>query len=72
MYIIYVAVKKLAYYLGHANITLKSDHYPLKKFLEKIILQSKVNKWPVEISPLEIKYKYMKGIENTLADTMSL
>ena len=44
---------------------------PLKKFLQKNTLNSKVNNWAVEISPYRIKFEYIKGIKNTLADTMS-
>ena len=32
-YAIYMSIKKLAYYLEDADITLRSDHLPLKKFL---------------------------------------
>ena len=35
-YAIYMSIKKLAYYLEDADITLRSDHLPLKKFLAKI------------------------------------
>ena len=54
-----------------ADITLRSDHLPLKKFLVKNTLNSKVNNWAIEISPFHITFKYIKGIKNTLADTMS-
>ena len=54
-----------------ADITLRSDHLPLKKFLAKITLNSKVNNWAMEISPFRITFEYIKGIKNTLADTMS-
>ena len=70
-YAIYMSVKKLAYYITDAQITLRTDHLPLKKFLEKNTLNSKVNNWAVEISPFRIKLEYIKGIKNTLADTMS-
>ena len=70
-YAIYMSVKKLAYYLEDADITLRSDHLPLKKFLAKNTLNSKVNNWAVEISPFRITFEYIKGIKNTLADTMS-
>ena len=50
---------------------LRSDHLPLKKFLVKNTLNSKVNNWAIEISPFCITFKYIKGIKNTLADTMS-
>ena len=70
-YAIYMSIKKLAYYLEDADITLRSDHLLLKKFLAKNTLISKVNNWAIEISPFCISFEYIKGIKNTLADTMS-
>ena len=70
-YAIYMSIKKLAYYLEDADITLRSDHLPLRKFLAKNILNSKVNNWAIEISPFHITFEYIKGIKNTLANTMS-
>ena len=70
-YAIYMSIKKLAYYLEDADITLRSDHLPLKKFLVKNTLNSKVNNWAMEILPFHITFQYIKGIKNTLADTMS-
>ena len=67
---IYSSIKKLSYYLEDADIILRSDHLPLKKFLQKNTLNSKVNNWAVEISPYRIQFEYIKGIKNTLADTM--
>ena len=40
-YAIYMSVKKLSFYINTAKITVKSDHLPLKKFLEKNTLNSK-------------------------------
>ena len=34
-------------------------------------MNSKVNNWAIEILPFCITFKYIKGIKNTLADTMS-
>ena len=70
-YAIYMAIKKLAYYLEEVDIMLRSDHLPLKKFLVKNTLNSKVNNWAIEILPFCITFEYIKGIKNTLADTMS-
>ena len=70
-YAIYMSIKKLDYYLVDAEMTLRSDHLPLKKFLAKNTLNSKVNNWAVEISPFKITFEYIKGIKNTLADIMS-
>ena len=70
-YAIYMSIKKLAYCLEDADITLRSDHLPVKKFLVKNTLNSKVNNWAIEISPFRTTFEYIKGIKNTLADTMS-
>ena len=37
----------------------------------KNTLNSKVNNWAIEISPFCNTFEYIKGIKNTLADTMS-
>ena len=66
-----MSIKKLAYYLEDADITLWSDHLPLKKFLAKNTFNSKVNNWAIEISPFHITFEYIKRTKNTLADTMS-
>ena len=70
-YAIYMSMKKLTYYLEDAEITLRSDHLPLKRFLQRNTLNTKVNNWAVEISPFKITFEDIKGIKNTLADTMS-
>ena len=44
---------------------------PLKRFLAKNTLNSKVNNWAIEISPFQITFEYIKEIKNTLADTVS-
>ena len=70
-YAIYMSVKKLSFYIDTAKITVKSDHLPLKKFLEKNTLNSKVNNWAVELESQDITFEYIPGIWNTLADTLS-
>ena len=70
-YAIYMSIKKLTYYLEDVDITLRSDHLPLRKFLAKNTLNYKVNNWAIEISSFCITFEYIKGIKNTLADTMS-
>ena len=70
-YAIYMSIKKLAHYLEDADVILRSNCLPLKKFLAKNTLNSKVNNWAIEISPFRITFEYIKGIKNTLADTMS-
>ena len=55
-YAIYMSVKKLSFYLDSARITVRSDHLPLKKFLEKNTMNSKVNNWAVELEVTEDRF----------------
>ena len=70
-YAIYMSVKKLSFYIDTAKITVRSDHLPLKKFLEKNTMNFKVNNWAVELKSQNITFEYIPGIKNTLADTLS-
>ena len=70
-YAIYMSVKKLSFYIDTAKIMVKSDHLPLKKFLEKNTLNSRVNNWAVELESQDITFENIPGICNTLADTLS-
>ena len=70
-YAIYMSIKKLAYYLDYADITLRSDHLSLRKLLAKNNLNFKVNNWAIEISPFHNTFEHIKGIKNMLADTLS-
>ena len=54
---VYAIYCKLDYYLQDAYIFLRSDHLPLKKFLEKKTLNSKVVNWAVEVSQCKIKFE---------------
>ena len=45
--------------------------YHLRNFYKRIPWNTKVNNWAIEISPYRIQFQYIKGIKNTLADTMS-
>ena len=68
---IYSSIKILSYYLEDVEIILRSNHLPLKKFLQKNTLNTKVNNRAEEIFPYKIQFEYIKGIKKTLADTMS-
>ena len=56
-YAIYMSIKKLNFYLTDAEITLRSDHLSLKKFLLKNTLNSKVNNWAIELETFNIKFE---------------
>ena len=66
-----MSVKKLSFYLDSAQITLRSDHLPLKKFLEKNTMNAKVNNWAVELESQNINFEFIAGTKNVLADTLS-
>ena len=66
-----MSVKKLAFYLTDADILLKSDHLPLKKFLQKNTLSNKVNNWAMELEAFNIRFEHVSGKANILADTLS-
>ena len=70
-YAIYMSVKKLSFYLTDAKVLLKSDHLPLKKFLQKNTLNNKVNNWAMELEAFNIKFQHVSGKTNILADTLS-
>ena len=66
-----MSIKKLSFYIDTAKITVRSDHLPLKKFLEKNTMNSKVKNWAVELESQNITFEYIPGIKNSLADTLS-
>ena len=70
-YAIYMSVKKLSFYLDSARITVRSNHLPPKKFLEKNTMNAKVNNWAVELESQKIDFVFILGIKNVLADTLS-
>ena len=59
-YAIYMSIKKL--YIDTAKITVRSHHLPLKKFLEKNTLNSKVNNWAVKLESQNITFEYIPGM----------
>ena len=66
-----MSVKELSFYLDQAEIYLRSDHLPLKRFLRKNTLNSKVNNWAMELESFNIQFEYIQGSKNVLADTLS-
>ena len=68
---IYMSVRKLSFYLNQAELILRSDHLPLKRFLQKNTLNSKVNNWAMELESFNIQFKYIQGCKNVLADILS-
>ena len=70
-YAICLSIKKSMLYLTGHEITLRSDHLPLKKFLRKMTINNTVNNWSTEIESFNINYFHISGKANVLADTHS-
>ena len=70
-YAIYMSIRKSTFYLTGHEITLRSDHLPLKKFLRKMTLNNTVNNWSTEIESFNINFIHISGKANILADTLS-
>ena len=66
-----MSVKKSTFYLTGHEITLRSDHLPLKKVLRKMTLNNTVNNWSTEIESFNINFVHIPGKANVLADTLS-
>ena len=66
-----MSVKKLVSYITDNKILLRSDHFPLKKFLLRNTKNVMVNNWAMELQQHTIEFEYIQGVKNTLADTMS-
>ena len=68
---IYMSVRKLDFYLAGSDVLVRSDHLPLKKFLQRNTLNAKVNNWAVELESYNLRFEWIQGKKNTLADTLS-
>ena len=68
---IYMSIKKSTFYLTGQEITLRSDHLPLNKFLRKMTLNNMVNSWSTEIESFNINFVHVSGKANILVDTLS-
>ena len=70
-YAIYMSVCRLSFYVTDAEVTIRSDHLPLKKFLKKQTMNSKVNNWAVELEQFRLHLEWIPGTRNLLADSLS-
>ena len=70
-YAIYKSVRRLSFYMTDAEVIIRSDHLPLKKFLNKQTMNSKVNNWAVELEQFRLHLEWIPGSRNLLADSLS-
>ena len=55
----------------NADVLIKSDHLPLKKFLNKQMMNPKVNNWAIELEQFWLQLDWIPGSCNLLADSLS-
>ena len=70
-YAIYMSACRLSFYVTDVEVTIRSDHLPLKKFLNKQTMNSKVNNWVVELEQFRLHLEWIPGTRNLLADSLS-
>ena len=70
-YAIYMSVRRLSFYVMDVEVTIRSNHLPLKKFLNKQTMNSKVNNWAVELEQFRLHLEWIPGSWNLLADSLS-
>ena len=70
-YAIYMSVRRLSFYVTDTELTIRSDHLPLKKFLKKQMLNSKVNNWAIELDQFRLHLEWIPESRNPLADSLS-
>ena len=70
-YAIYMSIRRLSFYVTDADVTIRSDHLQLKKFLNKQTMNSKVNNWAVQLEQFKLHLQWSPGSRNLLADSLS-
>ena len=70
-YAIYMSVHRLSFYVTDTEVTIRSDHLPLKKFLNKQTMNPKVNNWAVELEQFQLHLEWIPGTQNLLVDSLS-
>ena len=70
-YAIYMSIRRLSFYVTDAEVLIRCDHLPLKKFLNKQTMNAKVNNWAVELEQFKLKLDWIPGSKNLLADSLS-
>ena len=70
-YGVYYAITKWNYYLQGTDITVRNDHKPLTKFLNRKNANNKVNRWGLELATYNITFEWISGAKNKAPDCLS-
>ena len=66
-----MSIRRFSFYVTDADVTIRSDQLPLKKFLYKQTMNSKVNNWAVELEQFRLHLEWIPGSRNLLTDSLS-
>ena len=66
-----MSVRRFSFYVTDVDVTIRSDHLPLKKFLNKQTMNSKVKNWAVELEQFRFHLEWITVSWNLLADSLS-
>ncbi len=69
-YAIFRSLHKLCFYTKDAEVTIMSDHLPLKRFLQKNTASAIVNNWAISLEEFRLTFEYVPGKHNLLANAM--
>ena len=70
-YAIYMSIRRLSFYMTDANVTIRSNHLPLEKFLNKQTMNPKVNNWELELELFRLHLEWIPRSQNLYVDSLS-
>ena len=68
---IHFSLQKLDHYLHGAEFVIRTDHKPLKYYLDTPVQNKKIQLWALGIAGYNCKIEYIKGTDNSCADLLS-
>ena len=71
LYAIVYALDKLHYWVHGAEVTVKTDHKPLKYLLSAEQKNKKYREWALKVDSYNVKIEYIRGRDNITADLLS-
>jgi len=70
-YAVIYCITKLKQYLLGADVTVYTDHKPLKSLFTAEMKNTRIQRWAILIDEYQVKIKYRQGIHNGRADMLS-
>ena len=71
LYAIVYALDKLHYWVHGAEVTIRTDHKPLKYLLSAEQKNKKYREWALKVDSYNVKIEYIRGRDNITADLLS-